>query len=155
MTEAIKRTDPSAEIIDRFLSRDGSNTLLPSFRVVKKALSFATTSNGSLLSWQNPENVAIMATVLVHVTTAGTGTAGVDIGTDTAGTGSSDNLLDVARVDTVGLVRGVGSADLGSNGHAFQLVAEKGGTSDYIVGKANDADATAAGDAYILYIPIS
>ena len=150
--EAIARTDPTAEIVTRLIG-SGTGTLLP-LRVEKKALSFTGTANAGLIAWQNPEVQKIMATVLVYVKTAGTGTAGVDIGGAGNGTGSSDNLLDAARVDTAGLVRNLGD-DKGTNGRGFRLVDEKDGTNDWIVGKANDLDATAAADAYIIYIPVA
>ena len=154
MAEAIKRSDPTAVIADLLLGK-GTGALLP-IRVEKKALVFGSgTGNGTLLSWQNPENVKIMATVLFYVSVAGTGTAGVDIGVGGNATASSDNLLDAALVNTVDLVRGSGSADLGSNGRFWRFMDAKDGSSDYIVGKANDVDATAAGDAYIVYIPVS
>ena len=154
MGEAFKREDPSGVIADLLLSKDASNTLLP-IRVVKKALVFSLgTGAGSLLSWQNPEDVEILATVLMRVSIAGTGTAGVDIGMAANATASSDNLLDAALVNTVDLVRGFGTSG-GTNALVWQLLDEKGGANDYIVGKANDVDATAAGQAYIIYIPVS
>ena len=155
MVEKLTRADPSGVIADGMLSKDASNTLLP-IRVVKKALSWALgTGNGSLFNWQNPEDVEVLATVLIRVSTAGTGTAGVDIGVAANATASSDNLLDGALVNTVDYVKGIGSLDLGTNGRAFFLMDEKGGANDYIVGKAVDVDATAAGQAYIIYIPVS
>ena len=155
MGEAITRQDPSSVIADKLLSKDASNTLLP-IRAVRKALTWANgTGNGSLINWQNPEDVEVLASVLIRITTAGTGTAGVDIGVGGNATASNDNLLDGALVNTLDFVKGVGSLDLGTNGRVFILMDEKGGTNDYIVGKANDVDASAAGIAYIIYIPVS
>ena len=151
MAEALKRSDPTGVIAAGMLGV-GTGTLLP-HRVEKKALSFTGTANGGCLSWQNPENQEILATVLVRVTTAGTGTAGIDLGVGGNGTASSDNILDAARVDTVDFVRNPDD-DKGTNGRAWRLMDEKDGTNDYLVAKANDLDTTAAGFVYIMYIPV-
>ena len=151
MAEAIKRSDPSGWIARQQIGA-GTATHLP-VRCDMVALTFNSTANGSLIQWQNPENVAVLATVIIHTTVAGTGTAGVDIGVGTVN-GSSDNLLDAARVDTLDFVR-AGSADLGTNGRQWRRMSAKGGTADYITGKANDIDATAGANAYITYIPVS
>ena len=150
MAETFARTDPTPEIVRKLASPE-TGTLLP-VRVVKKALSFTGTANGSLVSWQNPNDVAVIAAIAVDVSTAGTGTAGVDIGVGTLG-GSGDNLLDAGRVDTVAVVSPFGTG-AGANGRPWRKLTAKGGTLDYITGKANDLDATAAGAAYIIYIPL-
>lgn len=151
MAEAIKRGDPTGFIAKQLIGA-GSDTHLP-IRIDKKACSHTGTANGSLISWQNPEDVEVLVTVLLHVQTAGTGTAGVDIGVGTLG-GSSDNIIDAGRIDTVERVLD-GSEDGGTNGRLWQRMTEKGGTLDYITGKATEVDGTAASNAYIIYIPIS
>lgn len=151
MAEAIVRGDPTGWIARQFIGA-GTSTHLP-VRVDTKALSFTGTAAGSLLSWQNPENVAILATTVLDITTAGTGTAGCDVGVGTLG-GSADNLLDAGRVDTVAVISPLGTGG-GTNGKPWRKVAAKGSANDYIVGKMTEVDATAAGSGYILYIPVS
>lgn len=152
MGEAFTRSDPSG-FIAKMLVGNGTGTALP-VRIEKRAASFVGTANGSLVQWQNPLDVEVLVTALVHVTTAGTGTAGFDIGVGTLA-GSSDNLIDAGRVDTVQTVRGMGSADMGTNGRMWRRMTAKGGTLDYITGKMTEVDATAAANVYIIYIPVS
>src|SRR3990167_2534911 len=130
MGEKFARTDPTGFIAKQLVSAGGGTSVPVTTQV--KSLTFGGTANGSLLSWQNPYDVVGIATVMFVVTTAGTGTAGVDIGVGTLG-GSSDNLLDAARVDTAERVRNPVD-DQGSNGTAFQRMSAKGGTADYITG---------------------
>ena len=152
MTNAMKRTDPTAQIV-RQLVGAGTGTLLP-VRLEKQALVFTLgTGNGSLFSWKNPEGVSVMASIILDITTAGTGTAGVDIGVGTLA-GSSDTMLDGGRVDAIAIVSNFGTGG-GTNAKTWRKLTS-GGTLDYITGKlVSDLDSTAAGQAYIIYIPIS
>ena len=145
----MKRGDPTGYIAKQLVSAGGGTSIPVTTQV--KTLSFSGTANGSLLSWQNPYDVAGIVSVMFVVTTAGTGTAGVDIGVGTLG-GSADNLLDAGRVDTNEKVRNPVD-DQGTNGTAFQRMSAKGGTADYVTGKANDVDSTAAGIAFITFYP--
>ena len=149
--EAITRAMPTGELAKLLVAND-SNTHLP-LRVTKKAFAFNSTSNGSGIQWQNPENQPGIAAIVVDVTTAGTGTAGVDIGVGTAN-GSSDNLGDALRVDTLAVVSPFGTGG-GTNGKPWRKMSAKGGTLDYITGKGLDIDATAVADVYILFIPLA
>lgn len=152
MAEAVKRTDPTGWIARQMLGAGTGAQLM--VRVEKKALVFSLGSgNGSCINWANPENVPILAAIVVDVTTAGTGTAGIDIGVGTSA-GSSDNLLDAGRVDTVAVVSPFGTGG-GSNGKPWRRLTAAGGTLSNITGKANDVDATAVANAYIIYIPAS
>ena len=150
MAEVIKRGDPTGYIARQLVSAGGGTSVPITTQV--KGLTFGGTANGSLLSWQNPYDVAGMATVQFMVTTAGTGTAGVDIGVGTLG-GSADNLIDAGLVNTNEKVRN-SVDDQGTNGTAFQRMSAKGGTADYVTGKANDVDATAVASAWIMFYPI-
>ena len=76
MAEAFARGDPTGWIARQFIGA-GTATHLP-IRIDKVAGVHSGTANGGYLNWQNPEDVGILATVIAHVTTAGTGTAGVD-----------------------------------------------------------------------------
>src|SRR3989304_2550379 len=97
MAEAIKRADPTGWIARQFLS-PGTAVHLPI--VVDKVTLGTGTANGGFFSWQNPYDVAGFVTAVVTVTTAGTWTAGVDIGVGTL-SGSADNIIDAGRIDTV------------------------------------------------------
>mgnify|MGYP001561534594 CR=1 FL=1 len=151
MAEAITREMPTSELAKLLVAND-TNVHLP-LRVIKKAFAFNSTSNGSGIQWQNPEDQAGLAAIVVEVTTAGTGTAGVDIGVGTAN-GSADNLGDALRVDTIAVVSPFGTGG-GTNGKPWRKMSAKGGTLDYITGKGIDIDATAAANVYILFIPLA
>lgn len=150
--QAVTRGDPTGVIVEKMLG-EGSGTLIPGVIVEKVALSFTGTANGSLISWQNQLPVGVLATAMLNITTAGTGTAGCDVGVGTLG-GSSDNILDAGRVDTANAVSAFGTGG-GTNGKPWRIMTAKGGTLDYITGKMTEVDATAAGAGYILYVPIS
>lgn len=151
MAEAFKRADPTGWIAKQLIGA-GTATHLP-VRVDKVACSHTGTANAGLLSWQNPEDVGVLAAVILNVTTAGTGTAGVDIGVGTSG-GSADNLIDLGLINTARAISGFGTGG-GANGAAWRIMSAKGGTTDYVVGKALEVDGSAVSNAYIIYIPIS
>lgn len=109
------------------------------------------TGNAGMLSWQNPEDVAIIVTRLIlDITTEATGAATADFGSDGDGTGSSDTLIDGVDVGAAaGVFDNVG--DAGTNGGIVRLD-EAGGTTDYITGTGNADPADLVGTAHIFYI---
>lgn len=144
--------DPTGVIVEK-MTGHGSGTLIPGIRIEKLSLTFTGTAAGSLVSWQNPEDVGVMATVMMNITTAGTGTAGFDVGVGTLG-GSADNLIDGGLVNAIATITAFGTLG-GTNGKPWRIMSAKGGTTDYVTGKMTEVDATAAGKGYVLYIPIS
>ncbi len=150
--QAVTQGDPTG-VIAKLLIGSGSGTIIPGVRIEKVALSFTGTANGSLISWQNPLNVGALATVIVNITTAGTGTAGCDIGVGTLG-GSSDTILDAGLVNAIAVVSPMGTGG-GTNGKPWRVMSAKGSSTDYITGKMTEVDATAVGAGYVLYVPIS
>lgn len=122
-------------------------------KVAKVALS-SDTGNAGLFSWQNPESSRILVErVILDVTTAATGAANADIGSDGDGTGTNDNLLD--GVD-IGAAAGVfdNVDDQGTNGQSVIALDENGGTTDYITGTASADPAGIVGNVYIHYVVI-
>jgi len=108
-------------------------------------------ANAISFAWQNPESSKIIIDrVLLYVTTAGGSGATMDIGVCGSATATSDNLIDGATIDSVGLYDNI--SDGGTNGKARQIADEKGGTNDYVTGKILGADsANLAGYVYIHY----
>ena len=116
----------------------------------------ATPTNGGLFSWQNPLDEKVMAAVLVNVTTAATGAANANIGKGTAAATDNDDLLDGKDVGTAaGLFSSIESDDVGTNGKAFQLVDENGGTTAFITGTASADSSGIVGNVYILFVPVT
>ena len=151
MGEAITKADPVAETVAKLVAAAG--TSLP-VKVVKVALGALDAAAG-VLSWQNPESVAILATVILDVTTKSTAACTVDVGPDGDGAGSADTLLDGLDVGAAAL-RGNSFKNGGTNGVGFVRLDAKGGTTDWITAsKASGAAAGLVGSAYIIYIPVS
>ena len=142
------KNSPVAEQVKDLLSSD---TTPIAQKCAKVALAAADAAAG-VLSWQNPEDSAIVVTrVVLDVTTKATAACTLNVGTDGAGTGSSDNLLDGLDVNAAtGVFDNI--ADKGTNGKERQRLDAKGGTTDYVTAsKATGATAGLVGNAYIFY----
>jgi len=102
--------------------------------------------------WQNPENVAIAAKVLVDFTTAGTGT--IDVGLGTAGTGAAASQYIDGGTMAAGIITGnnaLGTAGT-LGGSDWVKVGANGNATDSIVVVANEAaTGTYAGNLYVHY----
>ena len=109
-------------------------------------------SNTLMAGWQNPESVAVLAKVLVHFTTAGTGT--LDAGTGTGGTGAANNVLIDGGTMAAGVItsnNALGSAGTLGGGDWWPIAAN-GAAGDTITVNSNElATGTYAGRAYIHY----
>ena len=135
------RQDPTGELAIR------------SLRVVKIPGVFSLgTGDASLFSWQNPENMPVLVTCMVHVTTQGSAGDAVTIGVVANGTGAGTNIMSSLGITTSGTVINGWTQATG-----FQMMAEKGGTNDYLTGKVISAGTgpagTAAADIYVVYAP--
>jgi hypothetical protein len=122
-------------------------------RFARVALATAT-GNAGMLSWQNPEDAAIIVIRLVlDITTEATGAAIANFGPDGDGTGTSDTLLDGVNI---GAAAGVfdNIEDQGTNGKSTARLDAKGGTTDYITGTAESDPAGLVGNAYIWYMVV-
>ena len=142
------KNSPVAEQVKDLLSSDTTPVAQKCAKVVLTAADGAA----GVFSWQNPEDSAIVITRLVlDVTTKATAACTVDVGTDGAGTGSSDNLVDVQAVNAAtGVFDNI--ADKGSSGKERQRLDAKGGTTDYVTAsKATGATAGLVGNAYVFY----
>jgi hypothetical protein len=112
-------------------------------------LSNSADTGGAVLSWQNPEGVAIIITGFVaDVTTASDAAATVDFGTTaTSATTSSDNLIDGLDVNAA-VITADNITNIGTNGKSRQKLA----AGKWITGsRASGAVAGLAGYAYIEY----
>lgn len=145
------KNSPVPEQVKDLLTSDTTPVALKCARV---ALSNSDAAAG-ILSWQNPEDSAIIVVRLViDRTTKSTGACTADFGTDGDGTGSSDNLMDgVDAGATAGVEDNIQNP--GSSGKALQRLDAKGGTTDYITAsKASGAAAGLVGNAYIFYVEV-
>ena len=111
-----------------------------------------TAGNAGVLSWQNPEPVAVLAAVVIDVTAAAAGQT-ADVGVDNDGAGSSDNLLDGVSLAKIGALSSF--ANSGTHGAAFRKVDARGGAHDYITATASADPSALAGNAYVIYVPVS
>lgn len=119
-------------------------------RVHKIALAAVDTAGG-LFSWQNPETVAVMASVSIDLTTVSSGAGTADIGPAADATTLNDTLLDGLDLNAAVRVFN-GFKDLGTNGLGEVKVAENGGAADFITGSvASGASAGIVGFAYVTY----
>ena len=145
------KNSPVAEQVKDLLSSDTTPVGLKSTKVALAASDVAA----GVLSWQNPEGSAIVVFRLVlDVTSAATGACTLNVGSDGAGTSSSDNLLDGVDVGTaVGLFDNM--TNKGTNGKELQRLDAKGGSTDYITASmASGASAGLVGNAYIIYYEV-
>ncbi|PYQ25323.1 MAG: hypothetical protein DMF56_27815 [Acidobacteria bacterium] len=126
-------------------------------KIGTKALVGATihAAAGGVVSWQNPESVAILITrVLLDLTTVSTGACTLDVGITTASAAtSSDTLLDgIDANSAIGLFDHMNAAlDTGTNAFAQKLAAGKWVTIDEKTGDATGL----VGTLYIQYIPLA
>jgi hypothetical protein len=114
----------------------------------------AATGNAGILSWQNPEEDAIIVIrFVVDITTEATGAAVANFGSDGDGTGTSDDLLDGVNI---GAAAGVfdNIEDGGTNGQAVIRLDALGGTTDFITGTGESDPAGLVGNAYIWYMVV-
>ena len=95
---------------------------------------------------------AQLAAVLIDITPAQAGQT-ADVGVDGGGSGSADTLLDGVSLAATGAFSGFANA--GTNGAAFRKLDAKGGTSDYVTVTASGTPSTLAGNAYVIYVPVS
>ncbi len=112
------------------------------------------TGDGSLLSWQNPEDVDVVATVLYENKTAGSAADTISVGVVANATGAGTNII------TAGTITATGTNNSGFNsGTGWQIVNAKDGANDYITGQSNSAGTgpagTAVGNLYIIYFPLA
>ena len=143
-----QRDAPIGEVARALFPASGT-AVIP--KVAKVALGH-TAGNAGVLSWQNPEAVAILAAVIIDITTVQSAQT-VDIGVDGGGSGTSDTLLDGASLATTGALSSFANA--GTNGAALRKVDAKGGTNDYVTATASGTPSTLVGNAYIFYVPVS
>ena len=143
-----QRDAPIGEILAALFPASGT-AVIP--KVVKMALG-QSAGNAGVLSWQNPEAVGVLAAVLVDITTSQAAQT-ADIGVDGNGAGTSDTLLDGVSLASTGALSSF--ADAGTNGAAFRTVDAKGGTNDYVTATASGTPSSLAGNAYIVYLPVS
>jgi hypothetical protein len=122
-------------------------------RFARVALS-EDTGNAGMLSWQNPEDSAIIIIrFILDITTEATGAAVANFGSDGDGTGTSDDLLDGVDVGTAaGVFDNID--DQGTNGQSVIRLDAAGGTTDYITGTGESDPADLVGNAYIYYLVI-
>ena len=133
----ITRRAPTGEIVN-------SGVVVTSMPLVASATLMA--------GWQNPENVPVLAKVIVNFTTAGTGT--IDAGLGTGGTGAAAQQYIDGGTMAVGVISG--NSALGSagtlGGGDWELVGANGSATDSIVVNSDElATGTYAGRAYIHY----
>lgn len=107
-------------------------------------------------AWQNPNTYDIIVVrVLVEIRTAAGAAATLDVGraTDSSGTGLQNFFLDGADISITGTLNSMSEIQNGTAAVGLcPSVNAKGGTSDYVVGKVMDANATSlSGYAYITY----
>lgn len=107
----------------------------------------ATTTGGGLLSWKNPENVAIIIDRLeIDITTKSTGASAGSFGTAADGVTSSANLIDTyALGGTEKVVNNID--DKGTNGKSVQKCA----VNAYVTGTCAATSAGLVATAYIHY----
>lgn len=119
-------------------------------KVVKVPLA-ALDTGGGVFGWVNPEGAALLATVILDVTTKATAACTIDVGyTASSITTSSDTSMDGLDVGTAaGVFSPFLAASLGTNGLPWMKVA----SGKWITAsKASGAAAGLAGSAYIVYM---
>ena len=113
------------------------------------------TGDGSLLSWQNPEDVDVVATVLYENKTAGSAADTISVGVVANATGAGTNIITVGTITALGTAHGLGNP----TGTGWRLWNKNGGADDFITGQSNSAglgpSGTATGDIYIIYFPLT
>ena len=76
MAEAIAQADVVSEVVKHLAGPAVSAVTYLPVKVAKLTLAAeASPANGGMFSWQNPESVAVLATVILDVTTQATGAA--------------------------------------------------------------------------------
>ena len=107
------------------------------------------TATGQAVAWINPRPNKVIASVTLHITTAGTGT--IDIGTGRAGTGTNSAILEAGT-----LAAGIRSpGDYPMSAITEFLIAASGSAGDSIVGQmSNTTASTAVGKAYIKFFEV-
>lgn len=110
-------------------------------------------TGGGVVSWQNPEDVAIIVTRLVlDITTKATAACTLDAGPGATATTVSDTLIDGLDANAAaGVFDSI--EDQGTNGKSTARLDENGGTTDYLtVSKKTGAAAGIVGSYHIFYI---
>ena len=110
-------------------------------------------TGGGVVSWQNPEDVAIIVTRLVlDITTKSTAACTLDAGPGATATTVADTLIDGLDANAAaGVFDNI--EDQGTNGKSTARLDEAGGTTDYLtVSKKTGAAAGIVGNYHIFYI---
>lgn len=119
-------------------------------KIAKVALTATTaTTGGAILSWVNPENVAIIVDRLqLDITTKSTGASNGSFGVGTSATTSYANLIDTyALGGTEKVVDNMLAADASTNGKVNQVCA----VGSYVTGSGSGSTVGMVGTAYIHY----
>lgn len=117
-------------------------------KIAKVALTATTaTTGGAVMSWQNPENVAIIIHRFeIDVTTKSSGASNLTVGVGTGATTSYDNLIDTYAIGgTEKVVDNL--TDGGSNGKKVQKCA----AASYVTATGSASTAGLVATAYIHY----
>ena len=155
MAEAIAQADVVSEVVKHLAGPSVSAVTYVPVKVAKIALAAeASPANGGMFSWQNPESVAVLATVILDVTTQATGAANADVGRAANATTSADTLLDGIDIGAAAIV-GNAFDNEGTNGKGWQRLDANGGTNDYVTGTASADSSGLVGSAYVIYVPTS
>ena len=155
MAEAIAQADVVSEVVKHLAGPAVSAVTYLPVKVAKLTLAAeASPANGGMFSWQNPESVAVLATVILDVTTQATGAASADVGSAANATTSADTLLDGIDIGSAAIV-GNAFDDEGTNGKGWRRVDANGGANDYITGTASADSSGLVGSAYVIYVPTS
>lgn len=108
----------------------------------------AATGNAAALSWGNPTGGRIIVqSVIIDITTATGATTTIDVGVDSAGTGTDDTLIDGADTTAAGVISSIDNG--GTNGKAARALT----SSEYVTGSITGTIGSFAGVAYITYVP--
>ena len=153
-TNIIQRGDGGVGFVE-----DGSSTEVATIggtgyrgmKIAKVPLTATTaTTGGAVMSWLNPENVAIIIHRLqIDVTTKSTGAANLSVGVGTGATTSYANLIDTYAIG--GTEKVIDTAVDGStNGKEVQKCA----LGSYVTATGSASTAGLVATAYIHYYPL-
>ena len=128
----ISRGDPVASVIDQSLPK--AALVLSTGDTAKVGLPVHITlplvADAVVHSLQNPFDVDCFVSAIVEITTVDA-TETIDVGLDTAGTTSGDELIDGLSIATAGVFNS--SDEPGTNGNTYVRLDKKGGTNDFLV----------------------
>ena len=119
---------------------------LQDFLGVHKVALAAVDTAGGLFAWENPYGVAVLAELVLDVTTQSTGACTADCGPAADGVTLNDTLIDGLSVATAGVYSSLDTVDNGTNGKPVRKV----GSTEFVTGSvASGASAGIVGSAYI------